>query len=107
MGRFSRAFKKISRAVLPMVAPMIPVIGPLLAVSAARSQPRVAPEEVADPAPGGGFLPRVRAFVQEEIAPSLEGTPFAIVDRDGPGDDEEEDFDDDDEDFDEDEGEDE
>ncbi len=111
MGRLSRAFKKISRVALPVLAPMIPVIGPLIAVSAARAQPRVAPEEVADPAPGGGFLPRVRTFVQEEIAPILAGTPYAIVDREGPGDEEEyydDDGDDDEEDYDdEDEGEDE
>lgn len=90
--------------VLPIVAPSIPVLGPLIAISQARSQPRVAPEEVADPAPAGGYLPRVRSFVQEEISPLLEGTPFAIVDRGEP---EDEEFDEDLEEEDFDEGEDE
>ena len=63
MGRLSRRFKKLS-PILRIVAPIaFPSIRPLLALSRARSQPRIAPEEVATPGYGGGWLPpQVQSF---------------------------------------------
>ena len=53
MGRLSRAFRRIA----PAAAIFFPALAPLVALSARRAAPPISPDEVATPAPGGGYLP--------------------------------------------------
>ena len=54
MGRLSRMFKSVVRIAAPIA---FPALAPLMALSSRRSSPPIAPDEVATPAPGGGYLP--------------------------------------------------
>lgn len=113
MGRLSRALKKVARVAAPIA---FPTLAPLMALSARRAEPPASPDDVATPTASGGYLPRIvgavreargraRGFVQEEVAPLLEGTPFEIVETESDDEfyddepyDDEEDYDDEEED---------
>lgn len=106
MGRLSRVLRHVARIAAPIA---FPALAPLAALSARRSAPPASPDDVAMPTASGGYLPaivgamreargRARGFVQEEVAPLLEGTPFEIVETEGDEEfdpDEEEEFEED------------